>query len=125
MYRPRKLFKTMKPLYLVTLLLGAVLTAPAPFAQQPDVPSEPQHFIRVTSRASLIHLGSLDSFDITEGGTRAASLMYNSLTRKDPQLARDAIEIYRRIIPSENFGGEYTALEWIGEFTATSGEERK
>jgi len=115
----------MKYLHASAILLGAILTASAPFAQGPGIPAEPAPYLRVTSKASLIHLGSLDSFDITEGGTRAASLMYNSLTRKDPQLARDAIEIYRRIIPSENFGGEYTALEWIGEFTAASGEERK
>ena len=115
----------MKPFYLVTLLLGAVLTVPASFAQQSNLPAEPQHFIRVTSRASLIHLGSLDSFDITEGGIRAASLIFDCLTRKDPQPAREAIEIYRQIIPSENFGGEYTALEWIGELMAASGEERE
>jgi hypothetical protein len=115
----------MKPLFAVAILLGAVLAAVAPFAQPPVIPAEPPRYLRVTSKASLIHLGSLDSFDITEGGTRAASLLFDCLTRKDAQPAREAIEIYRQIIPSENFGGEYTALEWIGEFMTASGTERK
>jgi SAM-dependent methyltransferase len=115
----------MKYLLVSAILLVAILTAPASFAQQPGIPAEPPRYLRVTSKASLIHLGSLDSFDITEGGTRAASLLFDCLTRKDAQPAREAIEIYRQIIPSENFGGEYTALEWIGEFMAASGSERK
>jgi ubiquinone/menaquinone biosynthesis C-methylase UbiE len=115
----------MKYLLVSAILLIAIITTAALFAQQPGIPAPPPPYLRVTSKASLIHLGSLDSFDITEGGTRAASLLYDCLTRKDAQSAREAIEIYRQIIPSENFGGEYTALEWIGEFMAASGAERK
>ncbi len=115
----------MKYLLGSAILLGAVLTAPSSPAIQPGIPAEPPPYLRVTSKASLIHLGSLDSFDITDGGTRAASLLFDCLTRKDAQPAREAIEIYRQIIPSENFGGEYTALEWVGEFMAASGAERK
>lgn len=69
--------------------------------------------IRVTDRQSLIHLGSLDSFDITEGGKKAAGLILEYLKGKKPNKLKKAIEIYEEIIPNENFGGEYTALEWL------------
>lgn len=69
--------------------------------------------ITITNRQSLIHLGSLDSFDITEGGKNAAGLILEYLKDKDESELRKAIEIYDEIIPNENFGGEYTALEWL------------
>lgn len=78
-------------------------------------PSSDDHIIKVPTAASLIHLGSLDSFDVTSGGTSAARLILNYLEKGDKQSARDAIDIYNRIIPDENFGGEYTALKWLME----------
>lgn len=69
--------------------------------------------IKITDCQSLIHLGSLDSFDITEGGKTAAKLILAYLDGKDEEKLRKAIEIYDKIIPNENFGGEYTALEWV------------
>ncbi|MCM1184483.1 MAG: class I SAM-dependent methyltransferase [Roseburia sp.] len=69
--------------------------------------------IRVTDRQSLIHLGSLDSFDITEGGKTAAGLILEYLEQGGDDKLRRAITIYDEIIPNENFGGEYTALEWL------------
>ena len=71
--------------------------------------------IKVTSQASLIHLGSLDSFDITSGGTRAAEQVLNFIESGDKMAAQKALNIYDQIIPDENFGGEYTALKWIIE----------
>ena len=72
--------------------------------------------IEVENQQSLVHLGSLDSFDITEGGKKAAGLMLKYLDKKDPACLEKAIAIYEEIIPQENFGGEYTALEWICRF---------
>ena len=71
--------------------------------------------IKVTSQASLIHLGSLDSFDITSGGTRAAEQVLKFIETGDRMAAQKALNIYDQIIPDENFGGEYTALKWIVE----------
>lgn len=80
----------------------------------------------ITDRQSLIHLGSLDSFDITEGGTEAAKLMLAFFTDGDGAKLRKAIEIYEEIIPNENFGGEYTALEWVCRYLlADDGLKRK
>ena len=67
--------------------------------------------ITVKDRQSLIHLGSLDSFDITEGGKKAARLILQYLKNGNKKALRDAIDIYEMLIPNENFGGEYTALE--------------
>jgi ubiquinone/menaquinone biosynthesis C-methylase UbiE len=105
---------------LLVTLLGA-----STFARQLEPAKEPVHFMQVTSRASLIHLGSLDSFDITEGGTQAGSLLFDCLGTKNPESAREAAAIYERIIPSENFGGEYTALQWLCEFFFASKSDQK
>ena len=108
--------------FLSCFLLAAMGTGV--YAQATNQNTEPEHFLRVTSRASLIHLGSLDSFDITEGGVKAGSLLYDSLTSKNPHPARLAMDIYQRIVPSENFGGEYTALQWLCEYIVADKSEK-
>ena len=72
--------------------------------------------IKITDRQSLIHLGSLDSFDITEGGKKAARLILDYLDSGKKGKLRKAVSIYEKIIPNENFGGEYTALEWLCKY---------
>ncbi|HOI57157.1 MAG: methyltransferase domain-containing protein [Methanoculleus sp.] len=69
--------------------------------------------LNVRSKASVIHIGSLDSFDITEGGKAAAREILDYLDTGREESLRRAIDIYDDIIPNENFGGEYTALQWI------------
>lgn len=124
----------------VVILLGAVmmllaLAAPVrgqsltagsgPAAQAAGLPVEPPHYVRVTSKNSLLHLGSLDSFDITPSGTKAAELLYDCLSNKRAESARGAMQIYERIIPTESFGGEYTALEWLCKhFLASPAEQQ-
>jgi ubiquinone/menaquinone biosynthesis C-methylase UbiE len=97
--------------FAAALLFCAAMTS----ALAEEVTVEPDHFIRVTSKASLVHLGSLDSFDITTGGVEAARLMFEHLGKKNPDGLRKAFGIYEKLIPSENFGGEYTALQWLCE----------
>ncbi len=67
----------------------------------------------IRSKASIIHIGSLDSFDITEGGKEAARRILDYLETGNVISLKKAIDIYESIIPNENFGGEYTALQWI------------
>lgn len=69
--------------------------------------------ITIENQQSLVHLGSLDSFDITKGGIRCAKLILEYLKKPDPKKLQKAIDTYETLIPNENFGGEYTALEWI------------
>lgn len=81
-----------------------------------DVTEHKELQIKINNQQSLVHLGSLDSFDITAGGRKAAGYMLKYLKSQKDSDAMKAIEIYDKIIPSENFGGEYTALEWICRF---------
>ena len=69
--------------------------------------------VPVRTRASITHLGSLDSFDITAGGKKAAGLILKYLEGDRTKVAplTQAIQIYDKLIPNENFGGEYTALQ--------------
>lgn len=84
--------------------------------------------IKIIDQQSLIHLGSLDSFDITEGGKKAARLILEYLeneNKNNKNKLKKAIEIYESIIPNENFGGEYTALEWLCKYFLADESERK
>ncbi|QGU32883.1 methyltransferase domain-containing protein [Thermochromatium tepidum ATCC 43061] len=84
-----------------------------------------QDVIRVTDANSVIHIGSLDSFDITPSGIAAGRLMLKALSEKDRDAARQAIRIYDTLIPKENFGGEYTALQWIAQYLVATEDERR
>lgn len=85
----------------------------------------------ISNKAPLFHFGSLDSFDRTEGGTQAAKLVIEAINeqtanpKRSAAAASEAIDIYKRIIPDENFGGEYTALQWICEYLIASEADRK
>jgi len=91
----------------------------------PPATHSPDDCIKVTSKASLLHLGSLDSFDITDGGTKAATLILDCVQNNKPESARSALAIYEKIIPGENFGGEYTALQWLCEYLIASTQEKE
>lgn len=72
--------------------------------------------ICVDSKASLVHLGSIDSFDTTAKGKEAAKALMEAMDDKHPEAAKKACDIYEEIIPTENFGGEYVALQWFCEY---------
>ena len=65
------------------------------------------------SKHSLVHIGSLDSFDLTEGGIGAAKNIMKFFETQDKACLEESVKAYDRLIPAENFGGEYTALRWI------------
>ena len=81
--------------------------------------------IKVTAKDSLVHVGSLDSFDITKGGIKAGKLILNYFENGNKKDLLKAIEIYEKIIPDENFGGEYTALEWICKLLTSPDDAQK
>ena len=90
-----------------------------------DMTKDTQPLIKIKDRQSLIHLGSLDSFDITEGGKSAARLILSYLDKPSEENLEEAIDIYEKIIPNENFGGEYTALEWLCRYFLAEESSRK
>lgn len=81
--------------------------------------------LNVASQKSVVHIGSLDSYDITDRGIDAANYVYDFMGGGDKSLAEIAIKKYDELIPSENFGGEYSALQWLCETKIASEEERK
>lgn len=81
--------------------------------------------IYVAGKRSLIHLGSLDSFDITEGGKAAGRCILDYLETGSQRKLYEAVKIYDKLIPNENFGGEYTALEWLCKLWMAPEEEKE
>jgi SAM-dependent methyltransferase len=79
----------------------------------------------ISSKVSLVHLGSVDSFTITEQGTLAGRLLLNALENKDPAEAEKAKVVYHAIVPKEHYGGEYTALEWFCDYLLGTEDERR
>ena len=69
--------------------------------------------ITCKSKHSLVHIGSLDSFDLTKGGVDAAANILRYFETQDKSCLEEAMRAYDKLIPAENFGGEYTALRWI------------
>lgn len=71
--------------------------------------------LNVSGQKSVVHIGSLDSYDITDRGIDAAQYVYDFMGNGKTELADIAIEKYKELIPEENFGGEYSALQWLCE----------
>lgn len=77
----------------------------------------------IKSQKSIVHIGSLDSYDITDRGIDAANYVYDFMGGGDVSLAEVAIKKYDELIPTENFGGEYSALQWLCEAKKASPQE--
>lgn len=80
--------------------------------------------LNISNQKSVVHIGSLDSYDITDKGIDAAQYVYDFLGNGDKTLANIAIEKYKDLIPQENFGGEYSALQWLCEAMTASEDAR-
>ena len=84
--------------------------------------------VPVNSDMSLVHVGSSDSFAITTEGRQAATLLLSALEEPDPAKAREearqASAIYDQIIPRENYGGEYSALQWFADYFAADAKDK-
>lgn len=99
------------------VLCFCICLSAVPAAAQENAPGTDKGYpITVTDYQSLIHIGSLDSFDLTEGGTKAASQLLKGITEKTRGYLEEARVIYKDITPKENFGGEYTALAWFTDY---------
>ncbi len=77
---------------------------------------------------SLVHVGSNDSFAITPEGRQAATLLNEALDAKTPEEAKAKAEasskIYDEIVLRENYGSEYTALQWFDYYIAADDAKR-
>lgn len=82
-------------------------------------------WVQITSKKSIIHVGSNDSFATTQDGIMAGKLVLDFLENKQPDSGQAAIEIYNRIIPRENYGGEYSALQWFCQYLLAGDNEKQ
>jgi predicted methyltransferase len=82
--------------------------------------TENDTFINIKDTRSIIHIGSLDSYDTTEKGILGAKMVLNVLNNKNVLDANNAVKYYENLIPNENFGGEYTALQWFCKYIGSS-----
>ncbi|GAC1336961.1 MAG: hypothetical protein NVSMB18_01050 [Acetobacteraceae bacterium] len=84
--------------------------------------------VPVSSSMSLVHVGSNDSFAITKEGREAATLLYEALDAtteaETREKARQSSKIYETIVPRENYGSEYTALQWFDDYLAAADQDR-
>ena len=81
--------------------------------------------LKIGEQKSVVHIGSLDSYDITDRGIDAARYVYDFMGGGDRSLAEIAIRKYDELIPAENFGGEYSALQWLCETKIATESERE
>lgn len=84
-----------------------------------------QKVLDIKGQKSIVHIGSLDSYDITDRGIDAAQYVYDFMGGGDRSYAEIAIHKYDELIPEENFGGEYSALQWLCEARLASDAERE
>lgn len=81
--------------------------------------------LNIMGQKSVVHIGSLDSYDITDRGIDAAQYVYDFMGNDKVELADIAIEKYKELIPAENFGGEYSALQWLCEVKRADEKKRE
>lgn len=96
---------------LAAILVIVFFTKSSPNSQEHK--SAGGEWLEITTPMSLIHIGSNDSFAITEEGNRAAKLVYDAVAHKNLDSAKAASELYTQLIPKENYGGEYSTLQWF------------
>jgi ubiquinone/menaquinone biosynthesis C-methylase UbiE len=73
-------------------------------------------WVHINSKRSLANLESIDSYGITERGTQAAKLLLAYLQGGSSSQLDQARNIYESIIPIENYGGDYTAMQWFCDY---------
>jgi SAM-dependent methyltransferase len=110
-------------LFLLSITCSVSPLHAADAAATPPKPAE--NTAEITSKVSLVHLGSIDTFTITEQGTLAGRFLLSALDSKELSYARKAKEIYETIIPTEHYGGEYTALEGFCDYLLGTEDSRK
>lgn len=109
----------------LAFILAGVWMAPMISVAQTQRKNDAQiSLASLKTKMSLIHVGSNDSFNPTTEGIQAARFLLDALEKKDLEKARKAITIYDSIIPLENYGGEYTALQWFAQYLVSSQSEK-
>lgn len=119
-------FKLVKETRLSDQRYMLILQKNSSYSNIRSIPSQGEYpILTVSDSRSVVHIGSLDSYDITDRGIDAAQYVYDFMGGAGAELAEIAIEKYNELIPSENFGGEYSALQWLCEVMIAEKEIRE
>ncbi|HJV65347.1 MAG TPA: methyltransferase domain-containing protein [Geomonas sp.] len=110
-----------KGLLLAAFALALPFSASLAFAE----PAAKPITIEINSKKSLVNMMSVDSTNLTENGIKAAKLFYDFLEKGNRKSAEEASQIYDQIIPKENFGGDYTALQWLIRYSLAPKAEQQ
>ena len=94
---------------------------------QPNVKAKAKKYpvLDIKGQKSVVHIGSLDSYDITDRGIDVANYVYDFMGGGDRSLGEIAVKKYEELIPAENFGGEYSALQWLCEARLAGNAKRE
>ena len=99
--------------------------------QQVDIGRKATVFdVRIQAQTSLVHVGLGGVSSLTAEGIAAAKTMLEGLEHPnsdkiDLAKIKDARAQWERLIPIENFGGEYTALAWFADYILGGEKEKK
>jgi ubiquinone/menaquinone biosynthesis C-methylase UbiE len=99
--------------------------------QEVGISRKPTAFdVRIQGQTSLVHVGLGDSFSLTEEGINAGKLMLEGLEHPnsdkiDLAKIKQARDLWEKLIPLENFGGEYGALAWFADYIMGGEKEHK
>lgn len=126
-----RLIQTRKASQTITLAILGILVAILVILFFTRMPQNNQgressvEWVKIATPMSLIHVGSNDSFAITEEGSRAAKLVYDAIINKNLDSAKAASQLYTQLIKKENYGGEYSTLQWFCDYLLASDEQKK
>src|SRR5712675_2001351 len=101
------------PITASLLLLSAcgLIASSAPARGAATTESQAYTF-KMDSRASLLRVGAAP-MEVTADALEGAEMVLEAIEKKDVARAEAAIKFYDTIIPKENLGGDYTAMQWL------------
>ncbi len=108
-------------------LLGRAEQAPeaaAANSTQPAATAASHPLAGLDPRASLLYMPYAAHVSSSARGTEAGREIAAWFDRGDERSLRRALAIYEEIIPTENWGGEYSALEWFCRYALASEQAR-
>ncbi len=110
---------------LLGLAMGRRSAEPGPATAPAAVPDERESGLLIQDPKPSLFYIPLGSATVTEAGVEAGRHILDYLDLGDPASLRAAVAIYDRVIPLENFGGEYTSLRWLCKHALATPEEKQ
>ena len=91
-------------------------SSPAPLESPPVTSTASTPSAGAKTAESLVYFPFESLFNESPEGIAAASLLLRWLNTGDSAAAQESLVTYRALSERENFGGEYTTLQWLCEY---------